>query len=95
MVARVAAPKLVPLAPPPPPPAPVQIAPLPAPLPVPQFRQPDQIALAMRTIADNTDEVARIHALIVDRMGDKKVFITDVLSRDEKGRIKSLRTAEQ
>lgn len=98
MVARVLAPKpkLEAVRTPPAP------APVPTPAPPPPIIQsqqypqrPDSLALAMNAIVSNTEEANRINAMLAEHIGNKRQFYTEVVSRDDKGRIKSLRTVEQ
>ena len=56
---------------------------------------PDPMVTAMTAIANGATESKIITALLAERLGSKRTFITEVTARDENGRIKSLRTIEQ
>jgi hypothetical protein len=40
---------------------------------------PDPMVTAMNAIADSTEEAARINALLAQRLGTKRTFITEVV----------------
>ena len=71
--------------------------PVEAPKPPPE---PSPIAQAMNAVSKSTEEAARIIALLAQRLGSKRTFITEVVEffpagHKHEGRIKSLRTVEQ